>query len=100
MADIGMVIAVTQMLAGLAAGFYGVRIYRATKGGAQMFESLAVFAVLAAVIGFANLLGTVFVTDTVIGYSIPKAIENVIIPAQAVLAVMIGIGLARFARGE
>lgn len=97
--DIEMIVRIIEMLAGIAAGFYGVKIYQATKGGAPMFAYLAIFAVLTMVIGFSDLAEVIF-DETGIGYAIPKAIENTIIPALSVLAVMIGTGLARFARGE
>ena len=97
--DIEMLVRIIEMLAGTAVGFYGVKIYQVTKGGASMFAYFSIFAVLTTVIGFSDLALAIF-GDTGIGYAIPKAIENTIIPALSVLAVMIGTGLARFARGE
>lgn len=45
-----------QTLFGIAAGVYGVRVYRKTRGGSDLFLYFAVFAVLVGVIGVFNLV--------------------------------------------
>lgn len=98
--DVGLVVTVIEVLAAIVAGFYGLAIYRSTKGEATMFTSIAIFAVLVALIGISDLFEPIFEGDTVLGRSIPEAIENTIVPTLSVIAVLIATDLSRFARGE
>ncbi len=98
--DVGLVVTVIEVLAAIVAGFYGLVIYRSTQGGTTMFTFIAIFAVLAAIIGVSDLFEPIFAGDTILGRSVPEAIENTIIPTLSVLAVLIATELSRFARGE
>ncbi|HDJ37705.1 MAG TPA: hypothetical protein ENF24_00750 [Methanosarcinales archaeon] len=97
--DVGLVVTVIEVLAAIVAGFYGLVIYQSTKGEATMFVFVAIFAVLVAILGASDLLEPIFGTDAILGRSVSKAIENTIIPALSVLAVLIATELSRFARG-
>lgn len=50
------VLDLVQAFFGIVAGIYGVRVYRRTRGGSDLFLYFAVFSVLVGIIGVFNLL--------------------------------------------
>lgn len=98
--DIGLIVSVILLLASIVAGFYGIKIYQATKGGAALFLYIAVFAALAAALGISDILEPIFGADTIMGRAVSKGLENTLVPAISVIVVLIGVELAKFARGE